>query len=545
MPLPASPLSSRFTAVAVAASALALSLMLGGCAVGPDHKPAEDRAPADWSAWHGGSPALLGRERQAASNAAAPHGDWKAFNDPVLDRLQAMVLATNPDLQTAALRFAQSRVQRATAAAQRAPQVNASAGITRQRQSETGAATRLIDALGASSSSPASGSAPSSAPNRDQLIRTLSEPYTLYQAGFDASWEIDLWGRVRRSVEAADADIGASAALLQQATLSVQAELARNYFELRGTQRELRIARADIAAAAESLELVQARARGGLVTDLDPVRQRALLTELRARIPALQQQEAEAINRITLLAGAPPGALNAELFDAKTTATIATTATVDDGPDAPALPDFALGLPSDLARRRPDIAAAEAQLHAATARIGVAVADLYPRVTLGAGFGYESVGSDRFGEWGSRQWHIGPSISLPIFDNGRRRSTVELRELQQQEASVAFQQTVLKAWHEVDSALNAYTAERQRNAELTERERQSRDALMLAHARRAGGLTDFGVELDARRVLLQAQRDLAQSTSRLSVNLVTVYKVLAGGMPPTDAMAQRMRPPSS
>lgn len=541
MPLPASPPSSRFTAVAVAASALTLTLtlLLGGCAVGPDHKPVEARAPADWSAWHGGSPALLGRERQAASNASEPPGDWKAFNDPVLDRLQAMVLAANPDLRTAALRFAQSRVQRATTAAQRAPQVNASAGITRQRQSETGAATRLIDALGASSSSsPSSGSSSSSAPNRDQLIRTLSEPYTLYQAGFDASWEIDLWGRVRRSVEAADADIGASAALLQQATLSVQAELARNYFELRGTQRELRIARADIAAAAESLELVQARAKGGLVTDLDPVRQRALLTELRARIPALQQQEAEATNRITLLAGAPPGALNAELSDA-------TAATVDEGPDAPALPDFALGLPSDLARRRPDIAAAEAQLHAATARIGVAVADLYPRVTLGAGFGYESVGSDRFGEWGSRQWHIGPSISLPIFDNGRRRSTVELRELQQQEAAVAFQQTVLKAWHEVDSALNAYTAERQRNAELAERERQSRDALMLAHARRAGGLTDFGVELDARRVLLQAQRDRAQSTSRLSVNLVTVYKVLAGGMPPTDAMAQRMRPPSS
>jgi NodT family efflux transporter outer membrane factor (OMF) lipoprotein len=508
------PLTFHSTCNAVTAAALAL--LVGGCAVGPDHKPSEPRAPADWSAWHGGSPALLGAERSAApATASLAPGDWKAFNDPVLDRLQAMVRAANPDLQSAALRFAQSRVQRATAAAQRGPQVNASAGVTRQRQSESGAATRMIDALG------------SSVANKDQLIRTLSEPYNLYQAGFDASWEIDLWGRVRRAVEAADADAAASAAMLQQAELSVQAELARNYFELRGTQRELRIARADIAAAAESLELVQARADGGLVTDLDPVRQRTLLAELRARIPSLLQQEADAMNRITLLVGAAPGALNAELADA----------TTDSTSDAPPLPDLALGLPADLARRRPDIAAAEAQLHAATARVGMAVADLYPRVTLGAGFGYESVGSDRFGDWGSRQWHVGPSLSLPIFDNGRRRSTVDLRELQQQEAAVAFQQTVLKAWHEIDGALNAYSAERQRHAELIERERQSRDALTLAHARYANGLTDFGVELDARRALLQARRDHAQSTSRLSVSLVGVYKALAGGVPPHELRA--------
>ncbi len=496
-------------------SCSAIALLLAGCAVGPDHRPAQAQAPADWSAWHGGSPALLGAERNAAPTAVAS-GDWKAFNDPLLDRLQALALAANHDLQTAALRFAQSRVQRTAAAAQQGPQLNASGGVNRQRQSETGAATRMIDALGSSVS------------NRDQLIRTLSEPYNLYQAGFDASWEIDLWGRVRRSVEAADADTGASAALLRQVQLSVQAEVARNYFELRGAQRELRLARADIEAAAESLELVQARANGGLVTDLDPTRQRTQLAELKARIPALLQQEAQAMNQITLLTGAMPGTLNAELAAPE-------AGRASDMLEAPPLPELALGLPSDLARRRPDIAAAEAQLHAATARIGVAVADLYPRVTLGAGFGFESVGSERFGEWGSRQWHVGPSISLPIFDNGRRRSTVTLRELQQQEAAVAFQQTVLKAWHEIDSALNAYAAERQRHAELAERERHSRDALTLAHARYANGLTDFGVELDARRTLLQARRDQAQSTSRLAVGLVAVYKALGGNVPPTSS----------
>jgi len=479
----------------------------------------EAAAPADWSAWHGGSPTLLGSERNAAPVALAS-GDWKAFGDPLLDSLQARALAANHDLQTAALRFAQSRVQRTAATAQQGPQLAAGGSINRQRQSETGAATRMIDALGSSVS------------NRDQLIRTLSEPFNLYQAGFDASWEIDLWGRVRRSIEAADADTGASAALLRQVQLSVQAEVARSYFELRGAQRELRLARADIAAAAESLELVQARADGGLVTDLDPVRQRTQLSELRARVPMLLQQEAQAINQITLLTGASPGALNTELAQPAESAGEALEA-----PQGPPLPDLALGLPSDVARRRPDIAAAEAQLHAATARIGVAVADLYPRVTLGAGFGYESVGSERFGEWGSRQWHVGPSISLPIFDNGRRRSTVNLRELQQQEAAVAFQQTVLRAWHEIDSALSAYTAERQRHAELVERERSSRDALTLAHARYANGLTDFGVELDARRTLLQARRDRVQSTSRMAVGMVAVYKALGGAVPPRAAAA--------
>lgn len=497
-------------------SCSAFALLLAGCAVGPDHRPAQVQAPADWSSWHGGSPGLLGAERNAAPTAVAS-GDWKAFNDPLLDRLQALALAANHDLQTAALRFAQSRVQRTATAAQQGPQLNASGGVNRQRQSETGAATRMIDALG------------SSASNREQLIRTLSEPYNLYQAGFDASWEIDLWGRVRRSIEAADADTGASEALLRQVQLSVQAEVARSYFELRGAQRELRLARADIEAAAESLELVQARANGGLVTDLDPARQRTQLAELKARIPALLQQEAQAMNQITLLTGAAPGMLNAEL--AVPDAGGRESGTPDALP-APPLPELALGLPSDLARRRPDIAAAEARLHAATARIGVAVADLYPRVTLGAGFGFEAVGSERFGEWGSRQWHVGPSISLPIFDNGRRRSTVTLRELQQQEAAVAFQQTVLKAWHEIDSALSAYAAERQRHTELAERERHSRDALTLAHARYANGLTDFGVELDARRTLLQARRDQVQSTSRMAVGLVAVYKALGGNVPP-------------
>ncbi len=480
------------------APCLAALMLAGGCAVGPEFKAPAAEAPADFSAWHGGSAELL--DAQARDAAGTPIG-WSAFADPVLDALMAKALDANHDLQTAALRFAQSRVQRQQAEARRGPQLNASAAVARQRQSEFGSGTRLIDALNPS--------------NREQLIGALSEPHKLYQAGFDASWELDLWGRVRRAIEAADADVAASQAMLAQVQLAVQSELARNYFELRTAQRQLRIARADIAASEETLTLVRARADGGLTTDLDVRRQAAQTADLRARLPQLLAQEAQAINQITVLLGERPGALQAQL------------AAPADGP-ASALPDLSPGLPSEVALRRPDIRRAQAQLHAATANIGVAMADLYPRITLGANFGFESVGSRNFGEWGSRQWSVGPSLQLPIFDGGRRRSTVTLRELQQQEAAVAYQQTVLKAWHEIDDALSAYAAERQRQLQLADKERQSRDAWELARVRYEHGLTDFLVQLDAQRTLLQAQRDQVDSGGRLAMDLVMLTKALGG-----------------
>ncbi|VTU24053.1 Toluene efflux pump outer membrane protein TtgI precursor [Variovorax sp. PBL-H6] len=477
---------------------LAVLMLAGGCAVGPEFKAPTAEVPADFSAWHGGSAELL--DTQARDAAGMPIG-WSAFADPVLDALMAKALDANHDLQTAALRFAQSRVQRQQAEAQRGPQLNASAAAARQRQSEFGSGTRLIDALNPS--------------NREQLIGALSEPHNLYQAGFDASWELDLWGRVRRAVEAADADVDASQAMLAQVQLAVQSELARNYFELRTAQRQLRIARDDIAASDESLTLVKARADGGLTTDLDVRRQAAQTADLRARLPQLLAQEAQTTNRITLLLGERPGTLQAQL------------AAPADGP-AGALPDLSPGLPSEVALRRPDIRRAQAQLHSATASIGVAVADLYPHITLGANFGLESVGSRNFGEWGSRQWSIGPSLQLPLFDGARRRSTVTLRELQQQEAVVAYQQAVLKAWHEIDDALSAYAAERQRHLQLADKERQSRDAWELARVRYAHGLTDFLVQLDAQRTLLQAQRDQVDSGGRLAMDLVMLTKALGG-----------------
>lgn len=487
-------------------------MLLAGCAaVGPNFKPEASQAPADWSAWKSGAPEL--REDLAVGQAELPQKWWTVFKDPVLDRLEDRALDANLDVRTAALRFAQSRVQRDTVAAQRGPQVTGSGSATRRRESETGASTRLITAI-----------SPGGAGNQ-QLISLLSSPYNLYQAGFDASWELDLWGSVRRSIEAADADAAASEQMLRQSQLSIASEVARSYFELRDTQRQMAITRADIQAAEETLNLVRARVAGGMINALDETRQQSQLADLKARWPQLLAQEAGSQNQLAVLLGARPGEVQDLLAGA-------------GGEALGELPDLALGVPGDVARRRPDIRRAEAQLHSATANIGVATADLYPRITLGASFGLESLQASKFGDWGSRRWSVGPSLSLPIFDHGRRKAVVELRKLQEQEAAVAFQQAVLKAWQEVDDGLNGYNAERKRNAQLREKERSAREARDLAQARYAGGLTDYLGSLDAQRTLLQAQRDLAQSDGLLRERLVAVYKSVGGG-----SLAEGAAPP--
>ncbi len=483
------------------------ALTLAGCAVGPDFVKPAPAAPDDWTSWRSADESL--RAANSRSDQAPPAKWWLAFNDPILDRLQQRAFAASPDLRTAALRFAQARVQRATVAAQRLPEVNASGGVTRQRQSEHGTSMRMADAMGG---------------DRTDLAQVLSDPFTLYQAGFDASWELDLWGRVLRSVEAADADIDSQAALLDLARLSLVSDVARNYFELRTTQRQIVVTREDIAALDERLQLLKARVDGGTLDHLDLERQRADLAALRSQLPGLLEQESASANQITLLLGERPGALKSELAPL--------------GSHEPvALPDMTLGLPSEVALRRPDIRSAEARLHQATASIGIAKADLYPSIRLGAQFGYESYLSGEFADWGSRTWSVGPSLNLPIFDHGRRRSVVQLRELQQQEAAVNYQQTVLKAWQEIDDALSGYTAEQQKMHELRSRLESADAAYALARARYEGGTTDFTAVLDSQRSYLQARRDLVDSEGRLTVRYVAVNKAI-GNAPAVEQLAQ-------
>jgi outer membrane protein TolC len=229
----------------------------------------------------------------------------------------------------------------------------------------------------------------------------------------------------------------------------------------------------------------------------------------------LQQQAMHATSALGLLLNVEPGVIDAQLSG--------TPVTMEPPKQ------IAGGVPSELARRRPDIRRAEAQLHAATAEIGVAVADLYPRITLTGSYVQQSLDASDLTEWGSRQWVIGPSISLPIFDGSRRRSVVEVRKLQQQEAAVNYQRTVLRAWHEIETALSSYAAEQERNHELGNSLALSRDAYDIAHIRYEHGLVNFLVELDAHRTFLQAQRAYSESNTQLKTQLVAIYKALGGG----------------
>lgn len=479
-------------------AACVLALTLTGCAVGPDFVRPTPTAPDDWTSWRSGDASL---RIPTEATQALPTQWWQAFNDATLDALQRRAFDASPDLQTAAQRFAQARAQRSTVAAQRGPEVNASGGVTRQRQSEYGAGMRMLEVIPG---------------DQQAFVDFLTEPFNLYQAGFDASWEPDLWGRIRRSIEAADADVGQQAALLDLARLSLASDVARNYFELRTAQRQIRLMREDIVALEVRAGLLQARVEVGVLDHTDLQRQRAELAALKAQLPPLLAQEAASANQIALLLGERPGALQTELAprdaDARTL-----------------LPDLALGLPSEVALRRPDIRAAEARLHSATASIGIAKANLYPSIRLGAKFGFESYLSGEFADWGSRTWSVGPSLNLPIFDHGRRTATVQLRELQQQEAAVNYQKTVLKAWQEIDDALAAYSAEQQQAQELKARSDAASDAWQLAQARYDGGITDFTAVLDSQRSYLQARRDLAANQGRLAARFITVNKALGNG----------------
>lgn len=466
------------------------------CTVGPAIEKPTPSLPEQWGAHAEANAAKYLSDRDVDSQW------WRQFDDPVLVDLIERARANNLDLRAAVLKVAQARAQRDVVAGNRGPSVSASGSYRRQRLSEYGTGTRLIDAINFPG-------------DRDAIIDALSEPHDVYQVGFDAGWELDLWGRVRRAVESAEAAFHASAADLHGAQVSTIGEVARTYLELRGVQEQLRIAKRDLEATEDLLDLTNFRANGGLVTQLEVSAQRTQRALSRARLPELEQLETQLLDRLALLLGQAPGSLRSEL-----------TATASR-PLPPA--QLALGVPAELARRRPDIRAAEARLQAAIAEVGVAVADLYPRITLVGGFLSESLRAQDLSEWGARQWSVGPSLSLPLFDGGRRRTVVELRKLQQQEAAIAYQRTVLAAWHEIDTMLDVYARERRRNEELSAAVEASREAYEIAALRYRHGMSDFLVALDAQRSLLQAERALSESNTLIATRAVAVYKALGGG----------------
>ena len=485
-----------------------LSAMLGACQiVGPDYEQPLSETPQQWQDLNKSAQDATETTLRNNGETVTMLEGFALFKEEPLTRLQERALANNQDLQVALLRFAQSRLQRNSVAAQNQAQLVASGAATQQRQSESGSATRLFSAI-----------APPS--QTQELIDYISDPFALYQLGFDASWEPDLWGRVSRSIEAADARVELAGANLAQWQLGLLSEVALHYFELRGAQNQAQLLQQDIARNTQILELLQARERAGLDNAIERERQQIILAQLRTQVAPLAQQQTGALNALSLLLGQTPGSLSAELASTKQWS-------IAD------MPDLALGVPSDVVNTRPDIQASEARLREATAQIGIAKADLYPRITLGAGLGLETLQSSELADWGSRQWSIGPRFSLPIFDQGRRKTSVLLRELQQQEAAIAYQQVVLSAWHEVDNAISRYSAERQQREALQDKLAHQQLALDLAQASYRNGMSNYLVALSQEQAMANVQRELIQSDTRLALDLVGLFKSLGRSGPIT------------
>jgi NodT family efflux transporter outer membrane factor (OMF) lipoprotein len=483
--------------------AAAALLLLAGCTAGPNFETPEWLSPASWFATKA-EPI----QRAPSMPAAEPIDPewWNLFKDPQLTALEKRVAGENLDVQVATVRLAESRAQLGIVGAAQFPNLNANGSYTRQKASDVGVFANAPNALGANGASGSNAGGRRSAP---------INAFDVYQVGFDAAWEIDLWGRVRRSVESAGSSVEASAEARRDILLSNLAELARDYIQLRGVQALLRIAQDNVRTSQQSLQLTQQRAAGGVTTDLDVANAAAQLRTTAAEIPRLQQRESEFINAISLLLGQPPNALQAELIEAK--------------PVPPLPPRIPVGLPSELARRRPDIRQAEAQLHAATADIGVAVANFYPSVKLSGSLGLQSIQPWQMFNLNARDYAVGPGITIPIFEGGQLRATLALRQSQQQEAAINYQKTVLTAWHEVDNALTAYQTEQARRDQLVQAVAQNQRALSLAQSRYQEGVADFLQVLTAQQNLLSTQQQLALTTTNVSANLVAVYKALGGG----------------
>ncbi len=463
-----------------AKGAILVLALVCGCAVGPDYRAPDVPVPARYSAAGAGG-------RPGAELAEW----WRVFDDAALTRLVEKAIAGSLDLRIAAARVREARALRRIARSALWPTVDGSASYRRIRQSENGPQAGAI----------AHGLAP----------RTTD----LYDAALDASWEIDVFGGTRRAVEAAEAESGAAEEDRRDVLVSLLGELGSSYMELRGLKTELRVTEANIEAQAQTLALTRDRVQAGLATELDVARARAQVATTRAAIPALTSAIGQSAHRLAVLAGDSPGGLESLRLAA--------------GP-VPALPSAVpAGLPSELLRRRPDIRRAERELHAATARIGVAVADLYPHFFLTGVVGLESVSASDFVTGGSRFFSLGPAIHWPIFNAGRIRSQIEVQEIRHEQSFLAYRQTVLLTLEEVENALIAYREAGLRLQELREAEEAEERAVALAHDRYRSGLVDFLDVLDAEQKRYAAETERVRGERMLAQDLVRLYKALGGG----------------
>ena len=462
-------------------------LPLSGCMVGPDFLRPKAQVPAEWV---GPVPASAPATATLAEKELADW--WTTFQDPILTRLVNAAVESNLDLRLAQARIRQARAVRGIAASGLGPQLDA-----------TGSAER--------------GRSPGTTSSRGTAIEGVTS--NQFRAGFDASWEIDIFGGVRREVEAAEADILSAVENLRDVLVTMTAEVATTYLDIRSFQQRIAIARQNLEAQKHSAELTRQRYEGGFVSGLDVANAEAQVATTASVIPQLESLLRQAMYRLAILLGREPGALIDELTP------------IQEIPTGvrPAVP---VGVPSDLLRRRPDIRRAEVNIHAETARIGVATADLFPRFTLFGSAGFQAAKTGDWFDSSSRFWSVGPSLNWPIFTMGRVRSNIEQRKAIEEQALITYEQTVLNALGEVESALIASWKEQEHRTALVQAVVANRKAVRLSTILYTEGQTDFLNVLQAQRALYLSEDALVDSTRTVSANLIALYKALGGGWEP-------------
>jgi multidrug efflux system outer membrane protein len=451
-----------------------LSLTAVACAVGPNYK-----APAT-------PPAAFQNADPAVFTAANPEAEWwKAFGDPVLDQLVGQALGANLDLKIAVARVGEARALFTEQKLDLLPHVTADGSYVKSDQQQPGSNGRRVES-------------------------------STYQAGFDAGWEIDLFGRVRRGVEAASADAGAAQAELRDAQVTVAAEVARNYLELRGAQARLKVANRNLETQRETVRLTKVRFDAGAGSPIDVASAQARLNATEAAIPVLITAEKRANYRLAVLMGQRPGALDALLV----------ARDFDTRPLVTALP---IGEAGDLLRRRPDVQAAERRLASQTAQVGVATADLFPRVSVVGFVGFLSGTSAGFGNAASKAWSVAPSVSWPALDLGSAHARLRAAKFRDDAALANYDQTVLRALEDLENALVSYRQQQAQLKSLTDQAAASRRAAELARIQYKEGGIDFLVLLDAERTLLAAEDALSVAETGVNTDVVAIYKALGGG----------------
>ncbi|MEW6441124.1 MAG: efflux transporter outer membrane subunit [bacterium] len=474
-------------------------ILLAGCAVGPSYRQPETPVPEGWKGLDLQTPAAQ-QSIQTAKPAELVYW-WRSFEDPALASLVERAIASNLDLTQARGRVREARAARRVVAAGLWPALDASASYERRGvgPGSSGQSATIVSPGGTTTLVP----------------RTGGREIDLFQAGLDAAWELDLFGGVRRNVEAAEADLAASFEDLRDVLVSVAAEVATNYVDLRGIQQQIAIARRNLAAQQHTAEITRKRFAVGFVGALDVANADAQAATTESQIPVLESSAWGTLYSLSVLIGLEPGALASEL--------------AAEGPIPPVPPEVPAGLPSDLLRRRPDIRRAEAQLHAATARIGVAVSDLFPKFSLTGNLGFSGDQLGSLADWANRSWGVGPSVRWPIFAGGRIVANVEVQNALEEQALAAYRKTVLTALQDVETALIAYAREQEHRSALARAVESNRKAVDLSMKLYVAGRTDFLNVLTAQRSLYLSEDALAQSTRSLATSLIALYKALGGG----------------